>query len=158
MADFRTGDFNGDGKADLLFVNDITHGIAVWLTDGSHVTAAGLVGVVNPAWQLDGVGDFNGDGKTDLLFLNTNNHDVAIWLMNGTQVITGVQVGTGDPSDRYVGRLQGIQDLNGDHKSDLLFQNTTTGVVTALEMNGTQVAVDQQIGTIDLAHGWHLFG
>jgi hypothetical protein len=47
-------DFNGDGKTDLLFENDSTHGVAVWLMDGTQVTASPQIGTVNAAadWHL----------------------------------------------------------------------------------------------------------
>lgn len=156
LAPIRTGDFNGDGKADLLFTNTQTNAIAVWETDGNQVTAAGQAGVLGAGWHFADVGDFNGDGKSDLLFINDSTHGVAVWLMNGTQPITGAQVGTMDPGFTYVGPGQGLADLNGDHKSDILFQNATTGAVTAWEMDGTHVVANQQIGTIDQAQGWHL--
>ena len=157
FAQIRTGDFNGDGKADLLFTNSITNGIAVWETDGHQITAAGQAGVLAAGWHFADVGDFNGDGKSDLLFINDSTHGVAVWLMDGTQTITGAQVGTMDPGFTYLGPGQGLQDLNGDHKSDILFQNTTTGAVVAWEMDGTHVVANQQIGTIDQSHGWQVF-
>jgi hypothetical protein len=156
LAPTGPADFNGDGKADLLFLNSITHGVAVWLTDGNQITAAGQAGILNPAWHFLDVGDFNGDGKSDILFQNDSTGGVAVWLMNGTEVITGAQVGTIAAGSSYTGPGQGLADLNGDHKSDILFQNTTTGAVTAWLMDGTHVTVNQQIGTIDLAQGWHL--
>jgi hypothetical protein len=50
----------------------------------------------------------------------------------------------------------GAGDFNGDHKTDLLFENNTTHALSVWEMNGTQVALNQQIGTVDAAAGWHL--
>ena len=148
------GDFNGDGKSDLLFLNDTTHGVAVWQMNGTQVIANPQVGTINAAggWHFADVGDFNGDGKSDLLFLNNTTHGVGVWQMNGTQVAANPQVGIADPAASYAG----LQDINGDHKSDLLFENTTTHVLTAWEMNGTQVAINQQIGTINAAADWHL--
>ena len=75
------GDFNGDGKTDLLLLNDTTHGVAVWEMDGTHVIDNPQVGTINAAggWHFEGVGDFNGDGKSDLLLLNDTTHGVAVW-------------------------------------------------------------------------------
>jgi hypothetical protein len=48
------GDFNGDGKADLLLENDINHGVAVWQMNGAHVDLNPQVGTINAAadWHL----------------------------------------------------------------------------------------------------------
>ena len=41
------GDYNGDGKADVLFRKTSTGGMAMWLMNGNHVTAnAGVSGAV----------------------------------------------------------------------------------------------------------------
>jgi len=149
-----TGDFNGDGKTDLFLVNDTTHGAAVWLMNGSQITAGPQIGTINAAggWQFADVGDFNGDGKSDLLFLNSTTRGVAVWQLNGTQITDGPQIGIAASGDVYAG----LQDINGDHKSDILFENATTHALTVWEMNGTQVALNQQIGTTNAAGGWHL--
>jgi Ser-tRNA(Ala) deacylase AlaX len=149
-----TGDFNGDGKTDLLMLNDITNGVALWQMNGTQVTANPQVGTINAAagWHFADIGDFNGDGKSDLLMLNDTTLGVAIWQMNGTQVIANPQVGTIDPGFHYAG----LGDFNGDHKTDLLFENDITHGLTVWEMNGAQIALNQQIGTINAAADWHL--
>ncbi len=60
------GDFNGDGKADLVVTDYNSNNVSVLLGDGDgtfqsaqNFTAAGFVDTVS-------VGDFNGDGKLDL--------------------------------------------------------------------------------------------
>ncbi|WBL76492.1 FG-GAP-like repeat-containing protein [Bradyrhizobium xenonodulans] len=149
-----TGDFNGDSKTDLFFVNDTTHGAAVWLMNGSQITAGPQIGTINAAsgWQFTDVGDFNGDGKSDLFFVNSTTRGVAVWQLNGTQITDSPQIGIAASGDVYAG----LQDINGDHKSDVLFENASTHALTVWEMNGTQVAVNQQIGTTNTAGGWHI--
>jgi serralysin len=45
-----TGDFNGDGKSDILFQN--TNGsVAIWLMNGTTPTAEPFVQTVDPSWQ-----------------------------------------------------------------------------------------------------------
>jgi hypothetical protein len=147
------GDFNGDGKTDLLFLNDATHGVAEWQMDGTQVTASPQVGTINAAagWSYADSGDFNGDGKTDLLFLNSITNGVAIWQMNGTQVAANPQVGTITSGWHYADK----GDFNGDGKTDLLMLNDTTHGVAIWQMDGTQLTANPQIGTINAAAGWH---
>ncbi|WP_448044773.1 FG-GAP-like repeat-containing protein [Bradyrhizobium liaoningense] len=152
----NVGDFNGDGKSDLLLLNDTTHGVAVWLMDGTQVTANPQIGTISAfaGWRCADTGDFNADGKSDLMLFNDNTHGVAVWELNGTQIIAGPQVGIAASGDSYVR----LEDINGDNKSDILFQNNATHVLTAWEMNGTQIALSGQIGAINANGGWHLFG
>jgi serralysin len=66
------GDFNGDGKADILWQN--TDGTpAIWLMDGTNPIGRGVVNHSNPgpSWRAVGAGDFNRDGKADILWQNT---------------------------------------------------------------------------------------
>jgi len=48
------------------------------------------------------------------------------------------------------------EDFNADQKADLLFQNSASHALSAWEMNGTQVALNQQLGIVDATSGWHL--
>ena len=70
-----TGDFNGDGKSDILWQN--TDGTpAIWLMNGTNPIGAAVVGASNPgpSWHVEGTGDFNGDGKSDILWQNDRRH------------------------------------------------------------------------------------
>jgi serralysin len=82
------GDFNGDGKADILWQNaDGTP--AIWLMNGTSLIGGANVGV-NPgaAWQVHGTADFNGDGKADIEWQNSDGTP-AVWLMDGINVMAG---------------------------------------------------------------------
>ena len=67
------GDFNGDGRADLIWRNsDGT--VTEWLgqaNGGFSSNWANFNTSADPSWQIAGVGDFNGDGRDDLIWRNS---------------------------------------------------------------------------------------
>ena len=80
------GDFNGDGKADILWWNSTTGQVYLWLMNGTTMSGGGSVSYVSSGWNIAGIGDFNGDGKADILWRNSSTGQVYIWLMNGTTI------------------------------------------------------------------------
>ena len=137
-------------------LNDVTHGVAIWQMNGTQVAANPQVGTINAAagWRFQDTGDFNGDGKTDLLMLNDITHGVAVWQMNGTQVTANPQVGVINAAGGW--HYDSLRDFNGDGKTDLLLENSTTHGVAVWQMNGAHVDLNPQIGTINAAADWHL--
>ncbi|MBM0203756.1 matrixin family metalloprotease [Micromonospora sp. STR1s_5] len=90
-----SGDFNGDGSADLLWKN--TSGqLALWEMNGTAinpsasgaVTYNGSAVTLGPEWKLASVGDVNGDGTSDLLW--DNGSTSGLWEMNGAVINTSV--------------------------------------------------------------------
>src|SRR5216117_1455056 len=77
------GDFNGDGKPDLVVANNGSATVSVLLGNGDGTfQAATLYGVgLNP--QSVTVGDFNGDGRLDLAVANAGSNTVSVLLGNG---------------------------------------------------------------------------
>jgi hypothetical protein len=132
------GDFNGDGKLDLVVPNN----------DGSKDGKSGLIllgngdGTFTPGATLTSldpsaavVGDFNGDGKQDVAIVNTGNSgSVDVYLGNGDgsfQPMVKYAVATG--SDY---RIIAIGDFNRDGKQDLVITNHTQRQVIVLLGNG----------------------
>jgi len=143
------GDFNGDGKSDILLQNGAS--LAEWQMNGTQVVGGGYLdgdsAILGPGWSVAGVGDFNGDGNSDLLLQapnGTGGTTVAEWLMNGTQVIGGGVVGTLPTG----WSIAGVADFNGDGKSDFLLRDISTGAVAEWLMNGAQVIGGGVVGTI----------
>jgi len=80
-----TGDFNSDGKTDILWRNKSTGQNVVWFMDGvAYGSYAWLLEVTDLNWEIVGTGDFNGNGKTDILWRNKSTGQNVVWLMNGT--------------------------------------------------------------------------
>jgi glucose/arabinose dehydrogenase len=138
-------DFNGDGKADLLWRNS-NGAVTMWLMNGSTVASAvGLLGT-DPFWRVSHVGDFNGDGKADLLWRN-NNGAVTMWLMNGTVITSSLGILGADAN----WSVSHAGDFNGDTKADLLWRNTN-GAVTMWLMNGTSIS--SSVGLLGANPDW----
>lgn len=142
------GDFNGDGRQDLL-CHDVSSG-AKWLDYASTTgTYAGTDWSTSAAWcnhntaQLF-VGDFNGDGKDDILC-----HDVSSgykWVdyasTTGTFGGTDWELNTNWCS-HATGRVF-IGDFNGDNRDDLLCHDVSNGYkwVDYASTSGTFLGTD----------------
>jgi hypothetical protein len=137
---WMVGDFNGDGKADLVHIThaDAPGLVATWLSrgDGVGVDVAGfnsgadqlLYGDSTVGWQ---VGDVNGDGKTDLIHVTTNTGQVIDWLSvgDGSYDIQGY-TSSGDEMLRGESTIAFlVGDVDGDGKADILHITTNSGQV-----------------------------
>src|ERR1700759_927690 len=113
-----SGDFNGDGHADVVTVSGSTgiHGVSILLTnrDGSLQAARNFVTGTDPTSVV--VGDFNGDGKLDVAAADAVNNNLSILLGNGDgtlQAPTTISL-IGSPISISVA------DFNADGKADLV--------------------------------------
>ena len=145
------GDFDGDGKADILWQNDSGQA-AIWLMNGTSLLGGGAAGS-NPgaSWHVKGAGDFNGDGKADILFQNDNGTP-AVWLMDGTGV-TSIGPALANPGPAW--HVKDAADFNGDGKADILWQNDS-GQVGIWLMNGTALAGSGLVA--NPGSDWHVKG
>ena len=82
------GDFDGDGKADVLWRNISTGANTIWKS-AMPPTPQAVTGVSNLGWKIVGVGDFDGDGMSDMLWRNTST---------GAQCRSGVRPTRPDPA------------------------------------------------------------
>src|SRR5262245_47036559 len=64
----QAADFNGDGRADILWRHAVSGENALWFMNGATVTGVDTAAVTNTNWHIVGVGDFNGDGRADILW------------------------------------------------------------------------------------------
>jgi hypothetical protein len=128
-----TGDFNGDGKTDILwrnYGNGEYSGInCIWYMNGEAVTGYGYpFRVTDLDWKIVGTGDFNKDGKTDILWRNygggTQGGFNGIWYMNGDAVLDfGFPYRVLDLN----WQIAGAGDFNKDGYTDLLYRYHGTG-------------------------------
>jgi hypothetical protein len=123
-----TGDFNGDGIADLIAGN-----FDVQLGNGDGTFTGQTYGAAPPAFNGIVLGDFNGDGKLDVAF-SLCGGGVLIELGNGDGTFTS---GYQSPQT-FAASAIAVGDFNGDGKLDLVVVGggTTSSNVTILSGNG----------------------
>jgi chitodextrinase len=132
------GDFDGDGKSDVLWRNAATGANAMWLMNGATITSGTTFSTVaDSTWGIAGVGDFDGDGKADILWRNITSGGNLIWLMNGAAVLGQAAV---NPVTDLSWSVAGVGDFDGDGKTDILWVNNTTGAAMIWLMNGGATA------------------
>jgi hypothetical protein len=84
------GDFDGNGRADILWRNAATGENYIYLMDGTSIIGEGYIRTVaDLSWQVGGTGDFDGDGKDDILWRST------VPALGGSQSVNGGDGGAG---------------------------------------------------------------
>ena len=152
-----TGDMNRDGKKDILFQH--TDGtLAVWFMDGINLVQGALLNPNHPgdsrlACRGDRGFDANWKHRSDF---STHGRNVG-----------GLVYGRNQPRPRRsfepVGsweegwRVATTLDLNGDGKTDLLFQHDD-GTVAVWLMDGINLILGQLLNPANPGAGWRIVG
>jgi len=141
-----TGDFNGNGNADILWRQSASGALAIWDMNGATINTSTAItsngAAIRPdaSWSIAGIGDFDGDGNADLLWRQGSTGTLALWLMNGSTISASVTPsfdGTAISPDQSWSIVQ-VSDFNGDGMSDILWRNTD-GTLTEWMMNGGNI-------------------
>lgn len=143
------GDFDGDGRSDILWRNTSTGANAIWPAASSADEQA-VVRVRSQAWTVAGVGDFDGDGRSDILWRNGDTGANTIWPAAGTaneQAVIRV------PNLSWA--IAAVGDYNGDGRSDILWRNSATGRNTIWRSAG--IVDEQAVATVP-GPAWRIIG
>ncbi|MBQ7694613.1 MAG: hypothetical protein IJT50_05765 [Lentisphaeria bacterium] len=131
------GDFNGDGRTDVMLQNTMPSTVAgktitgagdvfVFLTGDESAVQAGAAptvcysGKVDAVdlggWCVAGIGDFDNDNIDDVLLLNQANGQTACWIMNNGQMQAAYGLNVLAAGEH----ISGVWDVNGDGTDDII--------------------------------------
>jgi hypothetical protein len=153
------GDFNGDGKLDLLWRSASSGEIVVWYLDGLKQLGEGVIAQTTapgPEWQILGAADTDADGRSEL-FCRSRAGLVCVWYVaaqNGRKAWVQVQ-----PSIDTRWYAVAVGDFQGDGSADVVWQDRVTGNVAVKLTRGlrtTKTVVTTPPGPPDPL--WQLVG
>lgn len=149
------GDFNGDGRSDVLWRND-----AGQIGDWSGTAGGGFIAndgaalkAVSADWHVVGRGDFNGDGLDDILWRNDGGL-VGTWsgTSGGTFIANNASASYAVPKDWII---VGTGDFNGDSRDDILWRSAA-GLVGLWTGNSDGSFTPRNGGVRPAGVDWHI--
>lgn len=135
------GDFNGDGKSDLLVSQGSSSTIAVF----ANTSTAGNIsfGTQNdlPALGFShegaATGDLDGDGKLDIVIANSfNSPSISVYknISTGLNILFAPKIDYSADNGPY---NVAIGDIDGDGKPDLMVANNGSGIISFYKNTST---------------------
>ena len=152
-----TGDFNGDGRDDLL-LRDGNGWVTEWLgqANGSFADNGAAAGRwIHPDWHVAGTGDFNGDGIDDVLLRHDNGWQTE-WLgqQDGSFADNGAVASSWIQPDWQIAE---VGDFNRDGIDDMLLRHQTNGTTTELLGNENGAfSSNSAVATYAIDASWHI--
>jgi hypothetical protein len=144
-----TRDFNGDGKADILWHNGATGETQLWFMDGHQladratvVDERGAAFLVGLPWSIAATSDVNRDGRSDIVWHNAATGETQVWLMDRHRVTDRRTVQDEQGKPILVGspwRIVGANDMNFDGWADVVWHNASTNETQIWFMLGHRI-------------------
>jgi hypothetical protein len=152
------GDFNGDGRDDLLWSGP-NHTITNWLAQagGGFSNNQNFTGEVSTGWNVRGVGDFNGDGRDDVLWQNFGTGQVTNWLGQADGSFIS-NFANADHNATPDWRIVGVGDFNGDGRDDILWRHDAGTLINWLGQADGSFVSSSQIWHADVSNEWRVVG
>ena len=151
------GDFNADGRDDLIWRND-NGTFTTWLgqSDGGFVSNdVNSARVLPTSWQVVATGDFNGDGRDDIAWRRSDG-TFTDWLAGGNGSFTSNDVNAWRTDIPNSWRIAGTGDFNGDDRDDLVWLRADGAFTTWLaKPNGGFVSNDANSWAI-IPNSWQI--
>ena len=150
-----SGDFNGDGRSDILWHNFLLppRTSCGFLTRTARSIRQPALPSSTNNWTPLASGDFNGNGTDDVLWHNNTNNANEIWTLSGGTFVNQTTLpstgGGGQPWN-----FAGVGDFNADGTDDILWHNFATNDNVAWRINNSSFV--QQSTLPDTGPTWLL--
>ncbi len=155
-----TGSGGGAPYSRILWRNQVTGDVAVWLMAGTTFRSASYIpdsqaipSLNDPDWRLAATGDLNGDNRDDILWQNRVTGRTAVWFMNVDAVLGSQEMAQVTDTNW---QIVGTGDFDGDGHPDILLHKEATGGLRLWLMNGTSIVRQVSLGGV--AKGWRVGG
>jgi hypothetical protein len=146
-----TGNFNGDGCPDVVWMNDVTRQAVVWYMgdvscnvrqswDWLRPSENGV-----PGWSVVGTGNFNGGGCPDVVWMNDVTRQAVVWNMGNVSCNVRQSWQWLSPSEGGVPgwSVTGAGDFSRDGCPDVVWMNDITRQAVVWYMGGPSCGVRQ---------------
>jgi hypothetical protein len=136
-------DFDGDGRADILWRNSASGENYLYPMSGRIIQPGEgyLRTVADLHWRIAAIGDLDADGKADIVWRNASTGENYVYPMDGKII---------KPGEGYFRRVAdlawdivAIGDYDGDGKADLFWRNATTGQNYLYPMDGLAIKASE---------------
>jgi hypothetical protein len=146
------GDFDGNGKADILFQDADSMVTRTWFDTSWAAFDANALPLNSPSPSTSdnsetiGTGDFDGDGRADVLWHDLTNDTYRIWRFTGTnyRTISSTSI-ISSPSTTGISRVIGIVDVDRNGTADLIALDSSGANVVWLKMTSGVPGAKQTI-------------
>ncbi len=145
------GDFDGDGRADILW-RHTGSALMIWrMIGGLRVGDEYPSAPAGFSWEIQAVADFDGDGRADVLWSDQRGGLAMGFAAAGSAAASAYRYIPGPVDPAW--RAADARDFDGDGRADILWQNDL-GLLMLWRMAGARVVAEEYLRSPQ--RGWQL--